>query len=129
VKNLSDTLRIPIVAVGIREAIRALHADSQLASRFEPWPLPKWTLNEEFARLLASCERMLPFPEPSNLTSQAMATRLHSMSVGSIGELSRVLKKAAERAIRENAPRLTPDRLEGAEWVRLSDYRVLGDEL
>src|SRR5215471_8866644 len=51
-KYLGNDLQIPLVGVGIKEALRALQADSQLANRFEPAALPRWRLNQDFQMLL-----------------------------------------------------------------------------
>src|SRR2546423_1765777 len=44
IKHLSNELQIPIVGVGTREAFNALQTDPQLANRFEPVFLPRWTI-------------------------------------------------------------------------------------
>lgn len=121
-KNLSNDLKLPIVAVGTRDAIRALHTDTQLSSRFEPFGLPRWQLNGEFLRLLASFERLLPLSEPSELASRDLAIKLHNMSSGTIGGLARVLKRATVDAIRDRRERIELKRLDEIEWVKVSDY-------
>ena len=57
---LGNELRIPIVAVGTREAYLAIRTDDQLENRFEPLPLPVWEEDGEFLALLASFVAMLP---------------------------------------------------------------------
>jgi AAA+ superfamily predicted ATPase len=121
-KNLSNELRLPIVAVGTRDAIRTLHTDTQLSSRFEAFGLPRWELDREFLRLLASFERLLPLAEPSDLTSRATAVKLHGMSDGTIGELNRILKRAAAQAIREGRERIDAALLDRIPWVKLAEY-------
>jgi hypothetical protein len=121
-KNLSNDLKLPIVTVGTRDAIRALHTDTQLSSRFEPFGLPRWQLNAEFLRLLASFERLLPLSEPSDLASRELAIKLHNMSSGTIGGLARVLKRATVDAIRNRRERIELKRLDEIEWVKVADY-------
>lgn len=128
-KSLSNELKLPIVTVGTREAIRALHTDTQLSSRFEVKGLPKWRLDRDFLRLLSSFEALLPLPEPSGLTEQDMAIRLHNMCGGTIGALSRILKRSAVAAIRQDRPRIDARTLDEIEWVKLSDYREQADAL
>ena len=53
-KYLSNELMIPLVCAGIRTAFNAIQSDEQLASRFEPVALPKWTVGDEYFRLLLS---------------------------------------------------------------------------
>lgn len=128
-KNLSNRLKLPIVAVGTRDAILALHTDTQLSSRFEPLGLPRWKLNQEFLRLLASFERLLPLADPSNLASREIAIKLHGMGGGTIGGVSKVLKKAATSAIRSGRECIDLEVLDGLKWVKLSDYDKLAEEL
>lgn len=105
-KSISNKLKIPMVCVGTREAIRAMHTDPQMVSRFEPFGLPKWKLDIEFLRLLASLERQIPLPLPSELASNVIAPKLLSLSGGTIGRLVKILKAAAILAIREKQERI-----------------------
>ncbi|MDO3621552.1 TniB family NTP-binding protein [Ralstonia pseudosolanacearum] len=122
-KFLGNELQVPIVAAGTRDAFRALQTDPQLANRFEPVLLPRWELNNDFLRLLASFERMLPLREASNLHDTALASRLFSMSEGYIGELSRVLTKAAVHAVGSGTERVNGKVLDQIEWVSPSDRK------
>lgn len=121
-KNLSNDLKLPIVAVGTRDAIRALHTDTQLSSRFEPFGLPRWQLNAEYLRLLSSFERLLPLAKPSNLIARELAIKLHGMSGGTIGGLSRILKRATIQSIRDGSEQITLKTVAQIDWVKLSDY-------
>jgi len=128
-KNLSNDLKLSIVAVGTRDAIRTLHTDTQLSSRFESFGLPRWQLDAEFLRLLASFERLLPLGYPSNLTNRELAIKLHSMCGGTIGGLARILKRAAAYAIREGTERIDAKSLDSIRWVKLSEYGNQADAL
>lgn len=121
-KNLSNKLQLPIVGVGTRDAILALHSDPQLSSRFEPMGLPRWQLDAEFLRLLASFEVLLPLAKPSNLATREIAIKLHSMCGGTIGGLSRILKRATVVAIRSGAEQIDVKLLGDLDWVKLADY-------
>lgn len=121
-KTLSNKLRIPIVCVGIRTAVRALHTDNQLASRFEPLPLPRWQLNHEYLRLLASLEQLLPLEKPSNLAARDLAPEIHRMSGGTIGGTTKVLRRATIHAIKEGHEVINKDTLKAIEWTSLVDY-------
>jgi hypothetical protein len=129
-KSLGNKLRIPIVAVGIREAFNAIQADEQLANRFELQPLPRWRLgDEEYERLLASFEALLPLAEPSYLYDDQLANKLYAMTEGYIGELSRLLSKAAEEAIKSSEEQITLKILNGLEWVAPSDRKKQMDKV
>lgn len=123
IKYLGNELKIPIVAVGTREALRALQTDAQLANRFEPFALPRWELNKEYLQLLASFEQMLPLRKASNLATKQLSTQLLSMSEGLIGELSLILQKAAIYAIRTHEEKITDKILTSIDWVVPSERR------
>lgn len=118
-KNLGSKLMIPIVVVGTEAAKRTLQTDPQLANRFEAIALPKWRLDAEFLSLLASFERILPLLQRSNLSGQELAVPLFNMSKGSIGHLTRVLRRAAVEAIRSGDERVTPEILAGLDAIDL----------
>lgn len=130
IKTLGNNLRIPIVAVGVREAFNALQTDSQLANRFELAPLPKWRLGDpEYARLLASFEALLPLNQASGLASNSLMSKLHMMSEGYIGELSRLLTNVAVDAVTSGEERITLSSLNKSDWVAPSDRKRQMDKL
>lgn len=100
IRYLGNQIQRSIVGVGTVEALRAIQIDDQLSNRFAPEVLPTWQLDMEFLKLLASLEKIIPLRDPSNLTEKTMAMKLHAMSEGTIGELSRLLNMAAIWAIR-----------------------------
>ncbi len=115
-KYLSNELQIPLVGVGTREAVRAIQADPQLASRFHRAELPLWRMDQEYRKLLASFERMLPLRRPSKLYQDPLATQLLAMTEGTIGELSMVLKIAAITAVRSGVEQIDEALLKRLEW-------------
>ncbi|KUJ71538.1 TniB family NTP-binding protein [Thiomicrospira sp. WB1] len=129
-KTLGNKLKVPIVAVGIREAFNAIQTDAQLANRFELAPLPRWRLgDEDYERLLASFEALLPLNQPSYLYENQLANKLFSMTDGYIGELARVLSKAAEEAIRSGEERITLKILKQLDWVAPSERKRQMDRI
>lgn len=106
IKYISNELRICIIGSGIRDAYSAINADKQLANRFEPNVLPNWKLDADYFRLLKSYETMFDLKNPSNLTSEDTAIKILSMSAGTIGEISTILKKAAVMAIKTGYERI-----------------------
>jgi Bacterial TniB protein len=129
IKYLSNQLRIPIVAVGTKDALRAIQTDPQMVNRFEPAAVPKWTLDEEFRRLLASFESVLPLRQPSWLPMGHMPLRLLTMSEGQIGELRSILVLAATAAIRSGKEMIDHAILEGIPWVLPSQRRLEAEQL
>jgi hypothetical protein len=108
-KYLGNELCVPIVGMGTAEAMRAVQTDPQLANRFTPEVLPKWSKNAEFARLLASFERVIPLKNPSQLVNPELASVVLDLSGGTIGEISTLLNTAAIHAINTGEERITPD--------------------
>jgi DNA transposition AAA+ family ATPase len=115
-KYLSNELQIPLVGVGTREAIRAIQADPQLASRFHRVELTTWRMDREYRKLLASFERMLPLKQPSQLHKEPLATQLLAMTEGTIGELSTLLKAAAISAVRSGIEHIDAEVLAAVDW-------------
>jgi hypothetical protein len=116
-KYLGNELQISIVGVGTKDAFRALQTDPQLSNRFEPVTLPRWEMNHDFQRLLASFERMLPLKQASDLSNQKMASKLFAMSEGYIGELSKILSEASALAIRSNSEIISSKELNAIDWT------------
>jgi type II secretory pathway predicted ATPase ExeA len=123
-KYLSNELLISVVGVGIKDALRAIQTDRQLASRFDPVGLPHWTLDREFRMLLMSFEQVLPLRNPSNLAGKELATSLFSMSEGTIGGLANLLSVAAATAIRTGQEQIDAAVLKQIGWIRPSQRKA-----
>lgn len=117
IKYLGNELQISIVGVGTKDAFRALQTDPQLSNRFEPVTLPRWEMDHDFQRLLASFERMLPLKQPSGLAQQELASTLFAMSEGYIGELSRLLSDASALAINSGTEQISLKLLQQLDWT------------
>jgi len=112
-------LQIPIVAAGTQDAFNAIQADPQLANRFEPVVLRRWTMGEDCLRLLASFEIALPLEHRSGLIEPALALRILSLSEGTIGEISALLCRAPLDAIERGTEQITSALLERCGYVAL----------
>lgn len=117
IRELSNTLKLSIVAAGTQAAINALNSDPHMKSRFSPVPLTRWSLNEDYLRFLASYERLLPLAEPSGLATRELAPRLYGMGGDAIGGTVNVLKAAAKAAIETGTERITVPLLEKLDWT------------
>lgn len=120
---LGNELQIPLVGVGTAEALRAIRSDEQLANRFEPCPLPLWTDDEEYRRLLTTLEAVLPLRKPSHLTDPAMAARIISAAEGVLGEIIAIVIRAAVKAVETGAETISPRMIERAGFIRPSERR------
>jgi hypothetical protein len=120
IKFLCNELMIPIVGVGTRESVRVLHTDPQHASRFDVVSLPLWSLNQDFQKLLASFEKVLPLREPSRLFQPELAAVLHAVSGGNLGDLHRLLVECATAAITSGTERIDVQTVKSKAWVQPS---------
>jgi hypothetical protein len=83
-------LKIVIVAVGTSDAFHALQTDVQVASRFEPLLIPRWTETDAFRAFVVAYGKLLP------------------------------LRKSAPRfTVQQVIERLGPGRFRGTRWVEL----------
>jgi Cdc6-like AAA superfamily ATPase len=110
-KYLSNELQCCMVAVGTRDALTAMQTDAQIASRFRPLELPRWSESEELRRFLMAFERMLPLREPSHLAGREMTQTLLEASEGITGNIAALLTLAARKAIRSGKERIDLDLL------------------
>lgn len=127
-KFISNELRIPIVALGTNEALYAMQTDAQIASRFEPFALPKWRESSEFRAFVVSFGRLLPLEKPSPLADKAIIQKLMSLSAGLTGKVTTLLVQAAELAIRQRTECITLDLIEQAAASGIYKYLPVGLE-
>lgn len=118
IKMLCNELQIPIVGVGTKDAIRVLHTDPQHASRFDVAELPTWKLDKDFQKLLFQFQGILPLKKCSNLQSPELATKIHTISGGNLGNVHRLLTACAVEAITTGTEQITLDIIEHNSWVQ-----------
>jgi len=123
IKLFGTQCQVSIVGAGVKEAMNVMGSDPQLSNRFEPFLLPKWTYSEDFLRLLASFERILPLKERSFLTEEKVAQRLLVLSEGLIGEVAMLLARATEAALREGKESLSYSHIDSAVWATPSERK------
>ncbi len=110
-RYLGNELRIPIVALGTKDAWLALRLDDQLENRFQPFLLSRWSNDSETGRLLASFETVIPLREPSGLGLPALRRVIVERSEGLIGEMQQLLLSATAHALMEGRERIEQDDL------------------
>lgn len=109
IKYLGNELSIPIIVAGTPETLNVLQSDPQIANRFEPAFLPKWDLDADYLRLLATIEPKLGLKLRSKLHEPIIAKRLHEESEGTIGELMKLLQALAKDAILSGKETITQE--------------------
>ena len=113
-KFLSNELRMPVVALGTSEALYAMQADPQIASRFEPFALPRWRESAGLREFVVSFGRLLPLHLPSPFGDKDMVQKLMAYSGGLTGRITTLLAQAAELAIRQKTECISLDLLDQA---------------
>ena len=112
-KFLSNQVPCSIVALGTRDALAAMQTDPQIASRLPGLEMPRWQENEELRGFLAGFERQLPLREASRICdNRAMVGWVMNATGGVTGDITALLSRAAEAAIRTKTERITPELLE-----------------
>lgn len=121
IKNLSNTLQIPIVLSGTKDALRTISTDSQISSRFRPEYLPKWQMGPEYVNLLATIISMMPVRKTSSILNPESASIILDMSEGYIGEIFGLLKAAATFAIQSGSEKITLKEIQGCDYLTLKE--------
>lgn len=123
VKHLSNTLQIPIVAIGTSEAQVVVTKDEQLANRLHPIWMPTWRLDTEFRRLMAAFQATLPLREKSPLQDKRVAALVLELSEGLLGEMNLLLCKAVEIALLTGREQVDEALLRSLDYVPPSRRR------
>lgn len=71
-KVLTNELKIVIVAVGTSDAYHALQTDVQVASRYEPLLIPRWTETDAFRAFVVAYGKLLPLRKASPIGEPEM---------------------------------------------------------
>jgi hypothetical protein len=123
-RYLANELRISIVCLGTEEMMRVIRSVSSVENRFPPTVLPRWQTDNEFRKLLASFEKIIPLKHPSDLQgSSILTTKLLTRSEGTIGELKTLLATAATDAMRKGTERITEEIVDGCNYTSPSARR------
>ena len=122
---IGNTMKIPIVGVGIKDAYLAIRSDDQLENRFEPFILPLWQNDNEFSKLLKSVTMVLPLQKPSSLLDPEVRSIILSKSEGIIGEIMTLLTRAACEAIISGQEFIDRSTLEKTKYNSPSERRRL----
>ena len=113
-KFIANDLRVCMVAIGTADARIAIQTDLQVASRFEPCHLPRWSSTDEVRGFLAAFLKGLPLHEPSDITSREAVHLLLMRTGGITGRIALILARAAEMAIRKGTETVN------AQWLELA---------
>jgi ATP-dependent Clp protease ATP-binding subunit ClpA len=70
-KFVANELKIVVVVVGTQDAFHALQTDTQVASRFEPLLIPRWTATDAFRAFIVAYGKLLPLRKASSFGEPA----------------------------------------------------------
>lgn len=116
-KFISNEAFVSIVALGTNEASFALKAEKQLDTRFDKMIIPQWKYDDDFLRLLATIEKILPLEKESNFVAEKISKEIYSMSHGIIGEVIKITKLAAIEAIESGDEKITVKTLKDLNYI------------
>jgi hypothetical protein len=116
-KFVSNELRMHVVALGTSKALYVVRSDPQLASRFEPFVLPRWHESAALMEFVVRFGRLLPLHKPSPFGDKAIIQNLMVHSGGFTGEITSLLAQAAEQAIRQETESISFDLVVDAAGV------------
>jgi hypothetical protein len=102
-KFLTNELKIVIVAVGTSDAFHALQTDVQVASRFEPLLIPRWTETDAFRSFVVAYGKLLRLRKASPFGEPEMIRSLIKQSAGITGRVTWLLGRAAELVIQDGS--------------------------
>jgi replication-associated recombination protein RarA len=107
---LANDLQMVLVCAGTADAKRAMLTDQQLADRFEAVELPPWHNDNDFRRLLASFQVLLPLRKKSDLSAPDIRQEILRRTEGITVRIVRLLEQLAVEAVRSGSEEITLDR-------------------
>jgi hypothetical protein len=113
-KFIANELRISIAAIGTSEALAVIQTDQQMASRFEPLHIPRWSISEDLRGFMLAYTKGLPLREPSGIDDEESLNLVLSRSGGLTGRVALIMSRAAELAIRKGQEAITLNWLDKA---------------
>ena len=106
-KDISNSLMIPIVLIGTEKAEAVLKSDQQVLSRYPIIRLNQWKNNKAFRQLLSTFERGIRLRNPSHLEQPEIANRIYEISEGIIGGVAEIVTGCAIEAIKNGTEQIT----------------------
>jgi len=129
IKDIMNSLKVHVLALGTMEALHALEADQHLKRRFQFRELPSWRNDDYLRHFLEAYESTLPLKQRSNLGSPRMMKVIIKETEGVLGAIVDLLKYAAAFAIETETERITIELIERARFdVPITDLSTDGGE-
>lgn len=109
VKDIMNSLQVPVLALGTEDAQLALKANAHLKSRFKFRELPTWKCDGYFRNFLEAYLESLPLRRQSLLTSETMMTFIINHAGGRLSDIIERIQRAAALAIESGEERITKE--------------------
>jgi hypothetical protein len=109
IKFLMNELQLPIIALGVENAKKAVAVNPHLSARFLDFQLPTWSDDKYLKNLLKCLERRLPLKKPSMLASRPMIDELLKVSRGNLDRIMKSVLYAAAAAVESGTEQVTPE--------------------
>lgn len=113
-RNLAISTDTILIYAGLPTFETFLTHDLQMKRRVEIYHLPVWGKSKALASFLDAYEHRLPLRKPSNLRAEAFVHELHEMTNGVLDFITKILKDAACRAIRDGSEKIDMNLLKQA---------------
>lgn len=124
IRNVTNTLEIPLILAGIGTAKTFLFSDPQLSTRFKVVTIPLWKDDANFRGFLKAIEAIFALRKESNLAIDPnLPKQILMMTEGLTGEIIDLLIEAAVKAVKTGEERITMDVLQSIEWTKPSERR------
>lgn len=109
VKDIMNSLKVPLLALGTEQARTALEADQHLKGRFKPRELSTWQCDEYLSHFLQAYEETLPLKRPSRLSGHLMMKLIIKETQGQLTDIVDRIQYAAALAIEGGEEQITGD--------------------
>ena len=117
IKSLTNTLKIPIVLAGTRDALTAIESEDEMKRRFFPKYLPKWKKDKDFVLFLKSVEKTLPLKYPSYLwKDERIIDFLLEKTDGILADILKLIRHTAKKAIENEKEKIDYNLLRSIEF-------------
>jgi len=120
-KGLTNELMIPVVAVGTEDALHAIQTDAQVASRFDPLHLARWSESDAFRNFIVTFGKQLPLRKPSPFGDREMIRLVLACSHGITASATRIITRAAAEAIADGNECIDCARIDALKARKLAD--------
>ncbi|SEI89041.1 TniB family NTP-binding protein [Frateuria terrea] len=117
VKDIMNSLKVPVLALGTEDARISLEADQHLKARFKMHKLPIWQCDEYLGNFLSLYEATLALKKPSHLCGHLMMKLIVKETGGQLTEIVERLQYAAALAVESGQERITQELFREAEFA------------